>query len=167
MLAIAAAGSFIARADEKLPAFVMPKTSQLKVVGEIRPREPVNFSGQERIAGDLLAEWEPGESGEVEPSYLIVPDAPSAARLPHFKGYGISVIDVSNGEETLAMMLGDDQARQLLSDRHMKRVLVHGAFVITDYEMTIECDSPWARARVISAERPRGPPDAPGSQERC
>ena len=55
----------------------------------------------------------------------------------------------------LAMMLGDAQAQRLIRDRHTKRVRVHGTFVITDYEMSVECDAPWARARAASSATPR------------
>ncbi|PZP63202.1 MAG: hypothetical protein DI597_03985 [Pseudoxanthomonas spadix] len=146
---------------------VMPQASQLKVASKTGVREPVSFRGEEQLSGDLLAEWQRVGSNGMESSYSIVPDAPSAARLPHFEGYDIRVIDLSNGEEALAMMLGDAQAQRLIRDRHTKRVRVHGTFVITDYEMSVECDAPWARARVLSTERTSALADMPESAGRC
>ncbi|RZZ86919.1 hypothetical protein [Pseudoxanthomonas winnipegensis] len=167
MLAVTAAMPLIARADYEIPPFVMPPASQLKVASKIGLREPVSFRGQEQVSGDLLAEWQQVGSNGIEASYSIVPDAPSAARLPHFEGYGIRVIDLSNGEAALAMMLGDAQAQRLILDRHMKRVRIHGTFVITDYEMSFECDVPWAKARVLTTERASAVADVPELAGRC
>jgi hypothetical protein len=166
MLVVLAVMPSVARADG-IPSLVMPKTSQWKAMGKVGLREPVSFKGQEQVSGDLMAEWVSVGAGVIEPTCLIVPDASSAARLPHFKGYGIRVIDIDNGEETLAMMLGDEHARLLISDHHMKRLRVHGTFAITDHEMSIECDAPWARARVRSAERLQALASVPESKARC
>lgn len=153
MLAAALAMPLIASAEDGDIPLIMPKASRLTATSKVSPREPRRFEGEEQITGELLAEWHSTGPGSVEPSYRILPDATSAARLPHFKGYGITSIDIRNGEEALGMLLADAQVEQLLLDRHAKRVRVHGVFVITDYETSVDCDAPWASVRVLSVER--------------
>lgn len=132
---------------------MMPAASPLKPAGKFEAREPRRFRGEEQVSGDFVAEWESMGSAAPLPSYRIVLDAASAKRLPHFQGYGIEAIDVANGPDILIAMTDAQQARQLTNDRHVKRLRVRGTFVITEYETSIDCDSPWARARVLSATR--------------
>ncbi len=153
MLAAAFAVPLIACAGDGEISLIMPKDSRLMAAGKVEPREPRRFEGEERISGELLAEWQSMGAGGVRTSYRMLPDTASAARLPHFEGYGITSIDIRNGKEALAMLMGDAQANQLLLDHHAKRVRLRGTFVITDYETSIDCDAPWAAARVLSVEQ--------------
>jgi hypothetical protein len=142
----------MALADEVMP-FVIPAASPLKAAGKLEAREPRRFRGEEQVSGDCIAVWENTGSAAPLPSYRIVLDAASAKHFPQSQGDDIEAIDVANGPEILIAMTDAQQARQLINDRHVKRLRVRGTFMISEYETSIDCDSPWARARVLSVSR--------------
>lgn len=80
------------------------------------------------MSGDCIAVWENTGSVAPLPSYRIVLDAASAKHFPQSQGDDIEAIDVANGPEILIAMTDAQQARQLINDRHVRRLRVRGTF---------------------------------------
>jgi len=73
-------------------------------------------------------------------------------RLPHFSHYQVRTIELVNGREALEMAMGG-AAVDLLRQR-TGNLELSGTFVIDGYSVGVECDAPWAKAKVVSARMP-------------
>ena len=60
---------------------------------------------------------------------------------------------MTNGDKALRLAVGEAGAQRLL-DHKVDSVRATGTFLIEAYEVGVECDAPWARARVVEAKVP-------------
>jgi hypothetical protein len=121
------------------------------------------FNGKMKIAGTLVAKWYVNESGDYSssPEYVIVPDKMTVAALPYFyldeppyfRRYKVTTIDIENGEQAIRLVAGDQVSTRFLNKR-TPTVKITGSFLISHYSVGVECDAPWAKARVESFSRP-------------
>lgn len=143
-------------ATEYRIALVQPKETPLVLAKIVRERDLyAEYRGEVEVSGTLLAEWPDGKDNRnyKEPDYWLVPDASSAARLPHFARYGVRQIELKNGAVALRLAVGDAKAESLLN-RKVARVKASGSFLVRDYSVGVECDAPWAKATMVSATIP-------------
>jgi hypothetical protein len=136
------------------PALIQPAGSglHLKKVDGLS----AEFGGSTWVAGAVSAKWPLGEGGHREDDIsevVLVPTADAAKRLPHFARYGVREIEIANEKEALARVFGPDDALRF-SRREVKTLRAKGRFLIDRYEVGVECDWPWARARLVRAEVP-------------
>lgn len=154
-VAILAFAAQAGSAEHKL-ALVQPKQSSL-MLSKVERKVDLfaEFKGRTRISGTLVAEWIGGKDNVnyQKPDYSLVPDSESVRRLPHFSGYRVRFIELSNGPAALEIAAGKDKADQLLK-RRIGMVEVTGSFVVEKYVVGVECDASWAKATVVSANVP-------------
>ncbi len=121
------------------------------------------FAGSVDVSGTFMGWWPGGAMNKnyKEPDYVLIPDKESKARLPHFllrdppyrHRYIVRDISVTNGSEALREAAGMEGLKRLL-ERRVNHVRVTGKFRLSEYVVGIECDAPWARARLTKAELP-------------
>ena len=114
--------------------------------------EYAEFVGQLWVSGTLHAMWEP-QIEDRQPIYWISVDKASAKKLPHFNRWRLHQVDVINGAVALKMAVGAEIVKRLQSKK-LRSVEAAGSFLIDHYDIGIDCDSAWARARVVQAKIP-------------
>ena len=163
-LAALALASTTSRAGTESMHLVQPKGSTLQVVAIQREDGlSARFSGRTWIHGSFVARWPLGAANRkyASPDYSLIPDRDSISRLPYFylreppyfNRYRVRDIEIENGAEALRIVASEQRARKLL-DRKEDRVEVVGYFLISDYSVGVECDAPWARAKLEKANVP-------------
>jgi hypothetical protein len=150
-------------ADAGTMHLIQPKGSTLKIIAVQRETgTSARFSGRTWVHGTFVARWWPGAGRKDEaPDYLLIPDRASIQRLPYFflresgfaNRYRVRQIEIENGAEALNIVAGRTRARELL-DHRRNRVEIVGSFLITGYSVGVECDAPWAKARLEKANIP-------------
>lgn len=108
------------------------------------------FAGQTRVDGTLYLEWVGDKPKSAE--YRLIPTAASAKRLPHFKGYRVTWIEPFDGPATLRSAVDDATYKRVLA----KNLAFHvtGSWWVAEYEVGVECDAPYAHARIRAAAIP-------------
>jgi hypothetical protein len=150
-------------AGERLP-LVQPANSGLVLAKLVRQNDlSATFSGEVRVSGTFMGIWPEGATNKnyTEPDYLFVPDKESSNRLPHFAlrepphahDYKVNWVTITNGRDALKQAAGSERVARLLQ-RRVNHVRVTGAFVIGEFVVGVECDAPWARAKLLAAELP-------------
>ena len=144
-----------AGAQEPETPLMEPAESGLQLARLSRNHELLaDFTGRVTVTGTLVAEWAGGIDSEYpDPEVVLVPDAGSIARLPHFSDYPVRHIELRNGRHALFMAVGEARANALL-DRKLVRVEAAGTFVVADYSVAVECDASWTRGTMVSADIP-------------
>ena len=156
--------SLLAHAAGERLTLVQPKNSGLSLVKVNKENDLfAKFSGQVRVGGTFMGVWPEGATNRnyKVPDYLFVPDMESSAQLPHFvlreppyfNSYRVTSVTVTNGLEALKEAAGADHVVRLLQ-RRINHVRVTGYFIIEDFVVGVECDAPWARAKLLKAELP-------------
>lgn len=108
------------------------------------------FGGRYELGATLVAKWIP-EDGDEVPAALDIhlePDPAAAAVLPHFDAFEVRTVQLDNGPAVLRMALRPRTVERL-QRRQLAQVRVTGRFLLEQYSVGVECDSPWARARVV------------------
>jgi hypothetical protein len=155
-------GSVLAGGDDL--QLVQPNGSGLKLaVLKTHEGSDARFTGHAWVTGRFVAWWPAGsrELLDKTPEYLLVPDAKSTDKLPHFTllyehklvRYPVKTVSLTNGEDVLVSIVGEGRARQLL-DRHVDSVDATGRFLVEEYEVGVECDAAWAHAKIVRAVLP-------------
>jgi hypothetical protein len=150
-------------AGERLP-LVQPTDSGLVLAKLVRQRDlSATFSGESRVSGTFMGFWPGGATNRKhnEPDYLFIPDKQTSNRLPHFAlreapyahDYKVRWVTVTNGQAALKQAAGSDRVAKLLQ-RRVNHVRITGFFVIGEFVVGVECDAPWARAKLFTAELP-------------
>lgn len=150
-------------ADTESMHLIQPKASTLKIVAVQRENDTsARFSGRVWVHGTFVARWWPGADRKDDvPDFLLIPDRASIELLPYFlmreseftNRYRVRQIEIENGTEALNIAAGRTRARELL-DHRRDRVEIVASFLISGYSVGVECDAPWAKARVEKAEIP-------------
>ncbi|HET9821641.1 MAG TPA: hypothetical protein VFQ16_07430 [Burkholderiaceae bacterium] len=161
---VLALASVLAHAAGERLTLIQPKDSGLSLV-KVNTKNDLfaEFIGQVRLSGTFMGVWPEGATNRnyKEPDFLFVPDRKSADQLPHFvlrappyfNSYRVRSVTVTNGLEALKDAAGNDRVLKLLQ-RRVNHVRVTGYFVIENFVVGVECDAPWARAKLLSAELP-------------
>ncbi|WP_200379964.1 hypothetical protein [Rubrivivax gelatinosus] len=156
--------SLLAHAAGERLTLIQPKKSGLMLVNVNTENDLfAKFSGQVRVGGTFMGVWPEGATNRnyKEPDFLFVPDQESSSLLPHFvlreppyiKSYRVRSVTVTNGLEALNEAAGAEKVAKLLQ-RRVNHVRVTGHFVLVDFVVGVECDAPWARAKLLKAELP-------------
>jgi hypothetical protein len=143
---------------------VHPKGTELTFVRLTRGTDlNATFSGQTWVTGTFVGRWPTGaaDSRFKTPDFILVPDPGSSLKLPYFflrdppffNRYRVVNIEITNDEEALRRAVGDKAANRLL-ERRVDSVRATGAFLIETYSVGVECDAPWARAKLVEAKLP-------------
>lgn len=154
----------LANATGERLTLIQPNNSGLTLVKVTTENDLfAKFSGQVRVSGTFMGVWPEGATNRKykEPDFLFVPDKESSALLPHFvlrdppyfNSYRVRSVAVTNGLEALSEAAGTDRVAKLLQ-RRVNHVRVTGHFVLDEFIVGVECDAPWARARLLKAELP-------------
>lgn len=160
ILALSAIYSALA-ADESHPTLVVPKTSGLVVkTVEQAPLSDVSFSGEVWVSGLLIAQW-PADIKTLDPhdkiTVSIKLDKTELSHLPYFdwpewkKSYIPQEVYIWHPEDAVKLVFSKQISSQLLN-KEIQRAKVHARFQLTDYEIGVECDWPWAHATLVSAD---------------
>ena len=151
LLAILASPAF-AGASDPLPLVQSPG-ADLTLVRRDEVRTIAEYKGQTHVSGTLVAQWIPGVDEETDNTrqYHLVPFAETAAKLPHFQGYPVQQIELTNGFAALRMVAGSQVADQF-AEKRAKVIRIEGTFVLGEYVVGVECDAQWAKAIVVKAE---------------
>ncbi|MEW6563350.1 MAG: hypothetical protein AB1400_08995 [Pseudomonadota bacterium] len=153
---------------ETLP-LVTPGGTKL-VVSKMEREEGIfaEFSGRIWVSGTLVAQWLRGVDEEADNTLDIrlLPDAASIKMLPYFESYPVKQIDLENETEVLKMAVESSVMTKLLH-KEIKIVKAEGKFLLGNYIVGVDCNAPWARARVVKAKIPKplnltGTPDQVG-----
>jgi hypothetical protein len=153
-----------ASAQQGRVRLVHPEPGALVVLTVSRVNDvQASFGGAQWVSGTVYGRWPAGALSKEskEPSVFFVPDRATAAALPHFtithetgtNHYRVTVVDLLNGPEALRIAVGPEQYRRL-QERRVNHVRRTGRFLIESYVVGVECDGPWARARLVKAEPP-------------
>ena len=156
--------SVASQADGATTRLVQPKGSELKLVLLKNNNElSASFSGQVWVTGTFHGRWPAGAGAlaYTSPEYVLLPDSASKSALPHFVikdpphvlSYKVRSIEIENGEEALRLAVGDAGAQRLI-DRKANSVRATGRFQIHSLVVGVECDAPWAKAKVLRVEIP-------------
>jgi hypothetical protein len=148
---------------ERLP-LVQPVSSGLVLAKLVRQNDlSATFSGEARVSGTFMGIWPEGATNRnyKEPDYVFVPDKESSNRLPHFAlreapyahDYKVRWITVTNGQAALKQAVGTERVTKLLQ-RRVNHVRVTGSFILGEFVVGVECDAPWARAKLLATELP-------------
>lgn len=152
------------QADGAATRLVQPKGSELKLI-ELKNRDELSasFSGQVWVTGTFYGRWPAGDGAvaNTTPEYVLLPDSASKSALPHFvikappqvSSYKVRSIEIENGEEALRLAVGDVEV-QRLKDRKTNSVRATGRFQIHSFVVGVECDAPWASAKVSRVDIP-------------
>lgn len=147
--------------SETQPSLVVPKRSVLAPSASTSfPLLKTTFSGQVWVSGLFLAQWpgdikKPDSRAKIEVSIKL--DKKERDDLPYYdwpewkKSYIPDSVGIFNGEEAVKLVFPKQLSTKLLS-RQIQLAKVHGRFLLTDYQIRIECDWPWANAKLLSAE---------------
>jgi hypothetical protein len=141
------------RSEESLQLIVPPGALQL--ASKSHTDIEAKFTGTMWVSGVFLAEWETGVDSEKEniTEFWIVPDRATVAKLPHFAEYEVTAIQVEHGLTALKIVSGPASAADFAAHK-IRKVKVQGRFQIDRYSVGVECDAPWATARVIAIDPP-------------
>lgn len=133
-------------------ALVNPAPSVLQPT-QVRTKDghSAKFVGQIQIDGTLYVEWYGGSPPAAE--YRLIPSPKSAKQLPHFRGYGVTWIEPLDGPETLRSAVDSATFQRVIAKQSSFRV--SGSWFVTEYEVGIECDAPYAHAKVWAAPAPQ------------
>jgi hypothetical protein len=102
------------------------------------------------VTGKIEAVWEAGEDGvPMFPSYLLIPDAEAAEKMPTLGDYRVKSIHIQNGAEALRLAVGADAARAF-EERKSLRISARGTFRLVQVGMGIECSQLHVGARIDS-----------------
>jgi hypothetical protein len=166
LIAIAAVLTIqFATAADQYMRLVRPTGASIKLV-QLQQQNDLSakFEGQLWVTGTFIAVWPGGAKAMAykEPDYMLVPDAASVAKLPHFVlhtpkqviRYKVKAIDLQNGEAALRMTILGVQADRLLN-REIDSVRATGRFLVDSYVVGVECDAPWARGVLIKTDLPK------------
>jgi hypothetical protein len=137
------------------PRLIEPTKTGLRLVKIEDDGLTAKFSGSTWVAGTVTAKWltEDGEAAEGDLEMLLVPAEGTAKRLPHFARYPVTEIYVANQKEAIEKIFGAAAALRF-SRKEIHSLRAKGRFLIGDYEVGVECDAPWASARILRAEIP-------------
>ncbi len=146
--------------SQTTPTLVVPKTSTLSpsVVAPDASRGAL-FSGQVWVNGLFIVQW-PDGTRELHPSdkmeVSIKLDEEERKRLPYYdwpewkQTYIPHLVVITNPEEAVNLVFPKDLSASVLSKK-VRVAKVHAKFLLGNYEIGIECDASWARAKLISA----------------
>jgi len=128
------------------------------------PDAIARFSGRVWVRGRIIGRWPESASkrARASPEYFLIPEPVAAASLPYFvvrdppsfHRYRVESIQLLNGNDALGKVVGARQAKRLLEHR-VDSIEAAGHFLIEGYVVGIECDAPWANARLLETRRPR------------
>jgi hypothetical protein len=152
----------VSAADEKM-RLVHPEDSGLTIRKVAREPDVVaSFAGRFWITGTVVARWPGGrDTDDDKPDLILVPDAASRRRLPywrlydppHSNRYRVDSLWLTNEEQALRSAFSAKD-RKLLLARQVDQVRASGTFLVEAYEVGVECDAPWARARLVAVKVP-------------
>lgn len=149
---------------EAITTLVQSKNSDWKLV-EFRKKDELfaKFSGYVWVTGTLYGRWPEGAGAlsYAAPEYVLVTDKASKLALPHFlvrdppyiNRYKVESIEIENGEEAVMLAAGNAAAQKLL-DRKTDSIRATGRFQLESFEMGVECDATWAKAKIARIEIP-------------
>jgi hypothetical protein len=154
----------LAFAKDARMRLVQPRGSTLTILQVSRDADVrARFAGRTWITGTVVGRWPLGaaDPGYETPDYILVPDAPGIRRLPYWllreppylNRYRITGIELTNGEQALRLAVGATEANRL-RERKVDQVRATGTFLIEALEIGVECDAPWAKARLVQAKVP-------------
>jgi hypothetical protein len=164
VLVVLFGASLLAEAAGERLTLIQPRNSGLTLVKVNRENDLfAKFGGEVRVSGTFMGVWPEGATNRNyrEPDFLFVPDKESSALLPHFvlreppyfNSYRVRSVTVTNGLEALKEAAGAEKVAKLLQ-RRVNHVRVTEHFVLKDFIVGVECDAPWARAKLLKAELP-------------
>jgi hypothetical protein len=144
------------------PAVVVQKESGLSISDSTPdPTVKTSFSGQTWVDGVFIAQWPVDDLKNLDPKdpieVTIKLGNKEQERLPHYdwqelsKTYIADSVEIDNPEDAIKMVFPKETAAQLLG-RKLIAAQVRARFQLTDYAIGIECDAPWASAKLISAD---------------
>lgn len=142
------------RSEESL-RLIVPPGAGLQLVSKSHTDIEAKFAGTMWVSGVFLAEWETGVDSKTEnlTEFWIVPDRATIAKLPHFAGYDVTAIQVEHGLTALKIVLGPATAAAFAAHK-ISKAKAQGRFQIDGYSLGVECDAPWAKARMIAIDPP-------------
>ena len=164
LLAVLLLASGVSIAGQERMRLVHPKGTALKLSQLKRENDlSAEFVGRVWVSGTFVGRWPTGATDlqYKAPDYLLIPDPSSVANLPYFSlhdppylnHYRVTSIELVDGEQALRKAVGDIAANRLL-ERRVDRVRATGAFLVEAYVVGVECDAPWARAKLLEARLP-------------
>ena len=147
-VALLASSSLVAGEVDIVP----PKQTTLRLAHVATKESTAKYTGYVDVTGTLVAEWHDGEveAGEkIAPTmgYTVLLDEKSQSELPHFDKYNITSIAPANGPSALAMAAGRAVLAAFRAHK-IARVEVKGKYTVSNLEIGVECDTPWARAHI-------------------
>ena len=111
------------------------------------------LEGQIRLDGVFVAEWIKEADEEDQPFKLrirLIPNHFELKNLPYFSGYPIRILAIQNETEALKLAIEPNTLAQL-KRKKLKQVKAIGTFWLENYNVTVECDNPWATATIVKA----------------
>lgn len=141
----------LANAAADGPRLVNPQPSAFRATDVREADEHIaKFAGLARVSGTLYIDW----SGATSPiaEYRLIPSKNSSKRLPHFRGYRVTWIEPVDGSATLRTAVDGATYERVLGGKAPFRVT--GSWWVSNYEVGIECDAPYAHATIRFARTP-------------
>jgi len=140
---------FYFAAGVKADAWIYEKTGPL-TLNRVSKHNIAHFDGEIWVAGTVVASWVRGID-EIERNTFrvqLLPDAQSISKLPHMPNYPIRRITFIDDDDALKVVFSKAELAQLRAKKTMTGRR-SGKFLLTDYQTSVECDSPWVHVRVI------------------
>ena len=145
-------------AEDLLP-LIQPSNNGLVIAKVERDNgHSAEFKGHIWITGTLIAEWDRvwAEATENALEVRLIPDQRSIKILPHFERYPVRKLELVNEQETMRLTFNKTLLAKLKTKK-INRIEAKGSFLIEEYIVGVECDAPWARAKVIRTRIPKQP----------
>jgi hypothetical protein len=160
ILAVILISPVFAAGNKTNPTLIVPKANGLKPSSVTpNPTEKASFTGQVWVSGVFIAQWPDPQDELHADDGLVVSiklDKQEFKRLPYYdwpewkERYVPNTVDIVDPEDAVKMVFPKAISTGLIN-RNLTIAKVHGRFLLGEYTVGVECDSPWAHAHLISA----------------
>lgn len=110
------------------------------------------FKGRLTLEGTLYAGWKENGDDPTGASDLllvvVVPEPKTLAGLPYYKDYPLDHVTLEKPKDALKQIFPADQVESFLA-RKRRTLKAAGIFQVVNYKVGVECDSPFAFARLV------------------
>jgi hypothetical protein len=139
-------------------ALVVPRNSLVRFAAFNKSGDQAygaRFNGRFVVEGTFVLDCnycEPGEKDN-QLNLTIVPDAPTAARLPHWKVHDNDIaIDITDADSFIRTISTADERRRLLSGE-LDEIRGRATLVLDHFEADLDCDSADYSARFVAVAK--------------
>lgn len=133
--------------------FVIPESSPLELSSQGPGHgDEATFSGTLSLTGTLEAKWLYVDDTPERLDVWITPTPEDLEKLPYTVEDKPQQLSVSNEEEVVIMLFGEQLGEELLNAK-ITEAKGSAKFTFTDYSTQIECDRRYYWVRVLSVEK--------------